>query len=147
MTDTILASGSRAKVNPDAPVDNSGNWDYYPGQEFVVDDYVSGDDSDINGIAFYWGNSEHGHSDVAVPAQHVTLLLTPEQMDARELPKVEVLVRHAANGVMDFHDAFDINEVDWQQAEDGYLIAEGKTSEGLRFSFKVTVTDIERTDF
>jgi len=142
-----MEHGARARLTEEYVFEHAigGPRTYPKGHEFEVTDYVSAEESE-DGVAFYWGNSGGGFGNVAVPASLVEQVLTAEEMRNRTPPSLAALTRvlHSLSGQDGV--GFTLDEVDGHGHPDGTVDVYGETSNGLRFGFTVTISNVQITD-
>lgn len=122
---------------------------YPKGHEFIVEDYVSADDSE-DGIPFYWGSTHKSGNmnDVVVEASCVELVKTEAAMSARTLPSAQAIAEHLGSEALGGFggQGFSFNEADYG-AGDGTLELYGSTDDGLAVGVTVKVIRIVQGDF
>lgn len=117
------------------------------GREFIVEDYVSAEDSE-DGIPFYWGSSHKtgNMNDVTVAATDVELVKSGADMAARTLPSAQQIAQHLGSEALGFGSGeFSFSEADYSAA-DGSLELYGRTADGLPMSVTVKVIRIVQVD-
>lgn len=140
-----LESGTLAKITHDSTSEWEGGG-YKAGRLIEIEDFVSAEEAE-DGIAFYWASS-HGTgnmNDVCVSAEHVEVVKTANQMNARRIPTMEELRDFLGSALLDSGDTFEITETD-RDGLGGVEIA-GKTHDGLRFAATIQITSIYEADF
>ena len=120
-------------------------YSYGAGMEFTVEDYVTAEEAEADdGYGYYYGSNHGGMNNVEVREDHVELIRSRADMDARTIPSVSDIAEHIGSEAMGGD--FDIHETDWGGGE-GIINLYGTTPEGLSFAATVKVLAVERTDF
>lgn len=144
MSTTPIPAGSLAKITQDFR-DDENSRSRKKGDLIEIEDYVSAEEAEY-GVAFYWASS-HGTgnmNDVCVEADHVELVKTPEEMNARRIPTMEELRAFLGSELLGDAPTFDVTETDHDG--NGVEIA-GTTRDGLRFVATIQITSIYEADF
>lgn len=125
---------------------HENGYSYQEGMEFEVEDYATAEEADSDdGYGYYYGSNNGGCNNVEVREDHVELVKSKEQMDARSIPTKAEVAEHIASESMGFGDDIEFDEADYS-AKDGTFEIYG-TKDGLRFAATVRVLTVERTDF
>lgn len=136
-----IESGAKARVVEATPDLSSPPRSFAKGYEFVVDDYVSAEESE-DGQAFYWGSSVYGVGDVAVAASAVVKIMSASDMARRRPPTLAAIRRAVACDLLIGHAAdFTLDETDASGGGDEIDVY-GETDDGLRFGFTLTVSNV-----
>lgn len=116
---------------------------YRKGIEFEVEYYVTPEESGES-HGYYVGL--HEDSNVEVREDHVELVKSRAEMNARTIPTPAEIAEHlASESLGGFGDPFELDEADYS-AKDGTFEVYG-TKDGLRFAAVVKVLHVERTSF
>jgi hypothetical protein len=125
---------------------HENGYSYQDGMEFEVEDYVTPEEAESDdGYGYYYGSNQGGFNNVEVREDHVELVKSKEQMDARAIPTKAEVAEHIASESMGFGDDIEFDEADYS-AKDGTFEIYG-SKDGLRFAATVQVLTVERTDF
>lgn len=141
---TILERGTLAKITHDSTKEWDGKG-YKAGRLIEIEEHIDANEAE-DGVAFYWASS-HGTgnmNDVCVAAEHVALVKTSEQMNARRIPTMEELRDFLGSELLGDSATFEVTETDHDG--NGVEIA-GKTRDGLRFAATIQITSIYEADF
>jgi hypothetical protein len=114
------------------------------GREFTLDDVNPNEAYREEDEYYASGWSEYGTEDVGSP-EEIELVMRADEAAARTLPTADEIVQALDLLGAGFGDVIDVDETDHEG--DGVLLAYGKADNGLRVAFKVTVSEVERTDF
>lgn len=146
-----IEEGALARTTTDIIRDKGGERErrYPKGHEFVVEDYVSAEDSE-DGVPFYWGSTHKSGNmnDVVVEARHVELVKSEAVMSARTLPSAKAIAEYLGSESLGGFGGkgFTFNEADYS-AGDGTLELYGSTDDGLPVGVTVKVIRIVQVDF
>jgi len=125
---------------------HDNGYSYHDGMEFEVEDYVTAEEAESDdGYGYYYGNNNGGFNNVEVREDHVELVKSKDQMDARTIPTPAEIAEHLGSEALGFGDEIELDEADCS-AKDGTFEIYG-TKDGLRFAATVKVLAVERTDF
>lgn len=141
---TILERGTLAKITHDSTKEWEGKG-YKAGRLIEIEEYIDANEAE-DGVAFYWASS-HGTgnmNDICVAAEHVAVVKTAEQMNARRIPTMEELRDFLGSELLGDCATFEVTETD--RDGNGVEIA-GKTRDGLRFAATIQITSIYEADF
>lgn len=118
---------------------------YRRGETFVIEDYVSAEESE-DGFAFYYGSHNEGFNNVCVRAKDVEQVMSAEEVHNRRPPSTKEILDAVASQMLGSWGNLDIDESN-KDTEAGVVEFYGSTTDGLRFSFTLAVRDIFRSDF
>lgn len=134
--------GAMARVT-ETNVDEVSGWNYRKGETFVVEDYVSSEDSDADGAEpFYWGSNHGGMNNITVLAKHAEQIKSAAAMANRKAPSKAAIAEAIGGEVLTDHDGFFFNEADYS-TKDGTVELYGETDDGIEFSVTVQVLNVE----
>jgi len=124
---------------------NENGYSYRAGMEFEIEEHATAEEADSDdGFGYYLGNRSGGFNNVEVREDHVELVKTRAQMQARELPSLSDVAEHLAK---EAHGGdLGVYESDWGSGE-GIIYLYGETEEGVHFAAEVKVLSVQRTDF
>jgi len=117
----------------------------YPDTKITIEQFFEAGDPEQNEIPvdFYEAVDEHGCS-VVVPADAVELVMTASQAETRRMPDPGTIAKAVQSAITSMYDdGIDIDETIVLGNE---VEAYGRTSDGLTFGFRVTVSKPWRTD-
>lgn len=146
MSTPIIEEGALARITRDI-TDEYSKRQYRKGHEFIVEDYVSAEESE-DGIPFYWGSTHKSGNinDVVVVHDAVELVKSSADLAARTLPSAKAIAAYLAGEALGFGgDDFSFREADYS-AGDGSLELYGRTADGLPMGVTVKVIRIVQVD-
>jgi hypothetical protein len=143
--DTPIEIGAMGRMLRRTEHLDGGGRSYNRGDTFIIDDYVSAEESE-DGYAFYYGSRNEGYGNVCVRARDVEQVMTVEEVRRRELPSTKELLDAVSFQMLGGWGDIDIDET-YKDPEAGVVELYGQTAEGLRFVFTLSVQDIQRADF
>jgi hypothetical protein len=120
------------------------------GRDYVVCDYApagSPSNDDPQGRAYYLldiPDQTYGGDSWAYP-EHIEVVQTVAQLDARKPPTLTAARDAVASSVASMMDVLDVSAVDYEG--DAAMEVYGTTRDGLRVSFRLTVSDIGKSDY
>lgn len=119
-------------------------YNYRAGVEFEIEYHATAEEAGES-HGYYYGTTQ-SDSSIDVREDHVELVKSRAEMNARTIPTPAEIAEHLAyESLGGFGDAFALDETDWS-AKDGTFEVYG-TKDGLRFAAVVKVLHVERTSF
>lgn len=136
----IIESGAMARTTQDFHEDG---YSYRKGMEFEVEEYATAEEAEAS-HGYYMGSNNGGGYNVEVREDHIELVRSRAEMQARTIPSVGDVAEHLS---MESHGGdLGIYESDFGGGE-GIINLYGTTPEGLGFAATVQVLSVERTDY
>lgn len=119
-------------------------YNYRAGVEFEIEYHATAEEADES-HGYYYGTTTNDSS-IDVREDHVELVKSRAEMNARTIPTPAEIAEHlASESLGGFGDPFELDEADYS-AKDGTFGVYG-SKDGLRFAAVVKVLHVERTDF